>query len=52
MYKGQTFMVKQPADTPQSLEPVVLRRETDPAALGFATTADLADIAGLIGQEE
>ncbi len=44
-------MGTKPVDTPQGLDPAVLRRETDPAALGFATTADLADIAGLIGQD-
>lgn len=44
-------MPKEPVGLPKSLDPVVLRRETDPAALGFATTADLADISGLIGQD-
>lgn len=44
-------MGTKPVDTPQGLDPAVLRRETDSGALGFATTADIADIAGLIGQD-
>jgi LonC protease-like protein len=44
-------MVKEPVGSPQSLDPSVLRRETDPATLGFATTAEISDIAGLIGQD-
>ncbi|MFT7596936.1 MAG: putative ATP-dependent protease [Paracoccaceae bacterium] len=44
-------MPKTPDDFPQSLDPAILRRETDPVALGFSTTADIADIAGLIGQD-
>jgi len=44
-------MPKKPAGFPKGLDPVVLRRETDPAELGFKTTADIADIAGLIGQD-
>jgi len=44
-------MVKNSVDSPKSLDPAVLRRETDPAALGFVTTAEIADIAGLIGQD-
>lgn len=44
-------MVKNPSGAPKSLDPSVLRRETDPGALGFATTAEISDIAGLIGQD-
>ncbi|MCF6234713.1 MAG: AAA family ATPase [Rhodobacteraceae bacterium] len=44
-------MVKNPSGAPESLDPSVLQRETDPAALGFATAAKIPDIAGLIGQD-
>ncbi len=35
----------------QPLPPAELRRTVDPASLGFATTADITPIRGLIGQE-
>ncbi|HEY6013791.1 MAG TPA: Lon-like protease helical domain-containing protein, partial [Candidatus Limnocylindrales bacterium] len=34
-----------------SLGPADLRRPTDPASLGFATTADLADLDEVVGQD-
>ncbi len=34
-----------------SLGPSDLRRSTDPASLGFATTADLADLDEVVGQD-
>src|SRR5690349_24639983 len=36
---------------PLELAPAVLRRQTDPASLNFATTADLPAPAGMVGQE-
>ena len=36
---------------PLELAPAALRRQTDPASLGFATTADLPAPAGMVGQE-
>lgn len=42
--------LKVPKALPEGLGPKDLRHETDAAALGFATTAYLADITGLIGQ--
>ena len=36
---------------PPPLPPSVLCRRSDPGSLGFATTADLADVPGIIGQE-
>ena len=36
---------------PASLGPSQLRRATDPASLGFATTAELPDLDDVVGQE-